>query len=352
MAHKKLGNVVSDHANRGGRSSTRRSVLKGGLAMSLGAAFGTFAIRKASAQSIVLRFGSDSPIGAPHTQSAVAFKEIVEKRTSGRIQVTIFPDSQLGNNNVMTNSVKAGTLDAVVTDVSYISAAVPQADVFNLPFVFRDTAQVLQFANGPVGTALKPKMNEAFACEVLGFATDGSRNMWNGVRPIRTPGDVTGLKMAVQASKIQRDTILAFGGIPTVVSLKDLYTALQTGLVDGSDKTMADVMQIKLYQVTKYLTFTNHYSIVSVMIVSSKFMEKLAPEDRAIVREAGAPGVEAQIRAVLDGEKDMIATAKERGMQFFEMENPAAFKAKLDGVYKEAAERIGADIVNQARALS
>jgi tripartite ATP-independent transporter DctP family solute receptor len=253
---------------------SRRSTLKAGLA--LGAAFtgGSFGIiGRASAAPVTLKFGSDSPIGAAHTKSAVVFKDLVERGTSGRVEVAIFPDGQLGSNGPMTNSIKSGTLDAVVTDVTYISTAVPEADVFNLPFLYTDTQQVLRFANGPMSEKLKPKIDQAFACEVLGFATDGSRNLWNSKRPIRTPANIEGLKWGVQPSKIQRDTILAFGGIPTVVPFDQLYSALQTGLVDGSDKAFADMIEIKFYQVTKYLTLTRHYSIVNVLIVSKKLMD-------------------------------------------------------------------------------
>lgn len=337
-----------------GRAFTRRDTLKSGLAAGAGLAFGVFGIiGKASAAPVSMRFGSDSPMGAPHTKSAVVLKELVDSRTSGRVQVTIFPDSQLGSNLTMQNAVKAGALDGVVTDVSHLSTAVAELDVFNLPFLYKDTDHVLRFANSPVGAQLKPKVDEAFACELLGFASDGSRNLWNGKRPIRTPADVSGLKFGVQASKIQRDTILAFGGIPTVVGLKDLYTALQTGLVDGSDKTMADILQIKLYQVTKYLTLTNHYSIVSALIVSQKFMDKLEPKDREVVREAAKPAVQAQVDAILTSEKDTIAFLTQKGgMQIIPMENPKAFSDKLDSVYKEASVRIGADLVNQARRFS
>jgi tripartite ATP-independent transporter DctP family solute receptor len=328
------------------RLVTRRSTLKGGLA--LGA--GTFGIiGRASAAPVTMRFGSDSPIGAAHTKSAVVFKELVERGTSGRVEVTIFPDGQLGSNGPMTNSVKAGTLDAVVTDVTYISTAVPEADVFNLPFLYANTAQVLRFANGPVGERMKPKINEAFGCEVLGFATDGSRNLWNSKRPIRTPADIDGLKIGVQPSKIQRDTVLAFGGIPTVVAFNALYTALQTGLVDGSDKAFADMIEIKFYQVTKYLTLTSHFSIVNVLIVSKKFMDKLSPEDQAVVRAAGKPAVDAQVEEILTGEKAALGFLQDKGIQIFKMEDPKAFSAKMDSVYKDAAERIGADLVEQAR---
>jgi tripartite ATP-independent transporter DctP family solute receptor len=299
-----------------------------------------------------MRFGSDSPIGAAHSKSALVLKELVESRTAGRVEVTIFPDAQLGGNGPMTNSVKAGTLDAVVTDMSHISVAVPETDVFDLPFLYDDTGQVLRFANGSVGAQLKPKIGAAFGCEVLGFASDGSRNLWNGRRPIRTPADITGLKMGLGSSKIQRDTILAFGVIPTVVEIKALYTALQTGLVDGSDRTTSDMIALKLFQVTKYLTLTNHFSIVSVLIVSKKFMDKLGPEDQAIVRAAGKPAVDAQVDEIRKSEQTAVAFLQEKGIRVFQMENPRAFSDMLTAVYKDAADRIGADLVKQAREFS
>ena len=335
------------------RLFTRRAALRGGLALGAGLTAGTFGIiGKASAAPVTLRFGSDSPIGAAHTKSALVLKELVEKGTAGRVEVTIFPDGQLGSNGAMTNSVKAGTLDAVVTDVTYISTAVPEADIFNLPFLYTDTEQVLRFAGGPVGERLKPKIGEAFGCEVLGFATDGSRNLWNSKHPIRTPADIEGLKMGVQPSKIQRDTILAFGGIPTVVAFNALYTALQTGLVDGSDKAFADMIEMKFYQVTKYLTLTSHFSIVNVLAVSKKFMDKLTPPDQEVVRAAGKPAVDAQVDEILKGEKAALAFLQDKGIQVFTMENSKAFSAKMESVYKEAADRIGADMIEQARRFS
>jgi TRAP-type transport system periplasmic protein len=341
-------NPTRGRTETNGRPFTRRTALKRGLALGTGlTAFGI--IGRAAAVPVTMRFGSDSPIGAPHTKSALVLKELVESRTSGRVQVTIFPDGQLGSNGPMTNSVKAGTLDAVVTSIANISVAVPEADVFNLPFLYKDTEQVLRFANGPVGARLKPKIDSAFACEVLGFATDGSRNLWNGKRPIRTPADVAGLKMGLGSSKIQRDTILAFGGIPTVVEVNALYTALQTGLVDGSDRTTSDMIALKLYQVTKYLAVTNHFSIVSVLIVSKKFMDKLSPEDKVTVRAAGQPAVDAQLDDVLTSEKTALAFLQEKGIQVFLVENRKAFADKMEAVYKEAADRIGVDLVEQAR---
>jgi len=136
------------------------------------------------------------------------------------------------------------------------------------------------------------------------------------------------------------------------VPFDQLYSALQTGLVDGSDKAFADMIEIKFYQVTKYLTLTRHYSIVNVLIVSKKLMDKLTPEDREVVRAAGKPAVDAQVAEILNGEKAAIAFLQEKGIQIFEMEDPKAFSAKMEAVYKEAADRIGADLIEQARKSS
>jgi TRAP-type transport system periplasmic protein len=332
------------------RAFTRRAALKSGLTLGAGLAAGGFGIiGRAAAAPVTMRFGSDSPIGAAHTKSALLLKEMVESRTSGRVQVTIYPDAQLGNNGVMANSVKSGTLDAVVTDVGHISLAVPEVDVYGLPFLYRDTEQVIRFADGPVGARLKAKISEAFACEVLGFTSNGPLSMYNGKRPIRTPEDIAGLKMGSQASKISRDTILAFGGIPTVVPANALYTSLQTTLLDGASSSLADMLDLKIYQVTKYLTLTKHYSLVNLLIVSRKFMDKLSPEDQEVVRAAGRPAVDAQLEAILESQDATIAALQEKGIQVLPLENRKAFSDRMEAVYKEAAEWIGADLIEQAR---
>jgi TRAP-type transport system periplasmic protein len=274
---------------------------------------------------------------------------LLESRTAGRVQATVYPDAQLGNNGVMANSIKAGTLDAVVADVGHLSVAVPELDVFSLPFLYKDTEQVIRLAEGPIGDRLRPKINEAFGCEVLGFASQGPINMYNGRRPIRTPADIAGLKMGSQATRIARNTILAFGGIPTVVGINALYTSLQTSLIDGASSSLVDMIDIKLYQVTEYLTLTSHYSLLNLLIVSKKFVDKLTPEDRDTVREAAKPALEAHTAAVLGSLKSDIAFLREKGLRVFEMEDPRAFASKMEGVYNEAADSIGADMIEQAR---
>jgi TRAP-type C4-dicarboxylate transport system substrate-binding protein len=100
------------------------------------------------------------------------------------------------------------------------------------------------------------------------------------------------------------------------------------------------------------MTLTNHYCVLSILIVSKKFMDKLSPEDQAIVRMAGQPAVDAQVEEVLKSQKSNLAFLEEKGIQIFPMEDPKGFSDKMDAIYKEAAQRIGSDIVEQARSLA
>ena len=276
-------------------------------------------------------------------------KELVDSRTSERVQVTTFPDGQLGTNGPMTNSIKTGSPDALVTDLGHLSAAVPEADVLNPPFLFKDLEQTLRFCNGPVGDELKLKINEAIVCEVLGFTIDGSSDMWSTKRPIRTPAGVAGRKMGVGASKIQRDTILALRGIPTSLEIDARLTALQSALLDGTTNTPADVVELKLYQVMKHLTLTRHYSMPNALVISRTFMEKLAREDQEIVRAAGQPAADAHVQAAVASEAANLALLQEKRIQTFMVEDRKAFADRMEAAYKEATGRIEADPIEQAR---
>jgi TRAP-type transport system periplasmic protein len=351
-----MSTKIGNRARLGGSSGrliTRRSTLKGGLALGAGATLGTFSIiGKASAAPIAFRFGSDSPITAPHTKSCIVMKELVEKGTEGRVEVTIFPDGQLGGGTAMANAVKSGTLDAVVTATSILSPAVPEVDVYCLPLLYKDSDEILRIANSPFGQKLTPKMNEAWGCEVVGYTTDGSTEMWHRKKAIKTPKDLVGQKMGVSTSKIQRDTMLAFGAVPTVTGIDDYYTSLQTGVIDGCSMTRPDVVELKVYQVTKFVTLTNLYSMPNMLMVSKKFLDKLTPHDQDVVRAAGQPSCDAQKDAVIALEKSALGFLKGKGIELVPIEDMKAWREKVEVVYKQAADRLGENLVAEARKLA
>jgi tripartite ATP-independent transporter DctP family solute receptor len=319
---------------------SRRSVLKAATAASL---TGVFAIgnQANAAAAIQMRVGSDSPPHDEHTIALVKFKELVEAKTSGRISVTIFPSAQLGDNVAMNNAVKAGTLDANYTDVGVLSSGAPKVDVISLPFLFPTRDAALSALYGGLGNALKPDIEHAFAAQVLGWGSDGVRNMWNSHHPIHGVGDVKGLKMRVQASQIHKDTFAALGALPTPIAFSELYTALQTKVVDGADLPVADMMSLKFYQVTKYLTLTRHIPILDAFLVSSKFLAKLSPADADIVRESGRAASDYQAKVSADGEQKNMAELKTKGIEIVEDVDRKPFVDAMAGVYDGAIKRFG-----------
>jgi TRAP-type transport system periplasmic protein len=325
---------------------SRRELLKYGLIAGAGLAASDLiaacgGTTSGSTSTITMKLGSDSPLSAAHTLAMVTLKNQVESQTNGRIKCTIYPDGQLGANDVMLNSIKSGSLDATIVDMAVPSTAVPECGIFSMPFLFKDGQQALRAANGATGAVLKPKLEAAFACELLGWGTDGGRNMWNSKHPITTPADVKGLKMRTQQVQVQVDTYAAFGALPTPMAYTELYSALQTHVVDGGDNGPTDMVSGKLYEVTKYMTMTRHFNVIQMVVVSKKFMAKLTSSDQDVVRAAGKAGGEANATQTFKEEDADVAILKTKGIEVIEMSDPQAFVDIAKSVYAKNANTVG-----------
>jgi TRAP-type transport system periplasmic protein len=349
---------MSDLERLLGVEVTRREALRlgllGGTALSAASILAACASSSSGTTSsggptVAMKVAHDSPLTHPYQKAMEAFKKEVESKTNGRIAITIYPNAQLGDEATMVNGLKIGAVDGMFTSTSPISTSVKAMDVFNLPFLFKDSQQAAAAANGKLGTVLKPLVDAATAAEVVGWGAGGDRDMWNSKHPIRTVDDVKGLKMRTQSSKVQQDTYGALGALPTVISFSELYTSVQTGVVDGADNGPVDMVALKFYQVTKYLTLTRHFTIVVGFLVSNKFMSKLSAGDQDIVRTAGknAAAVESQ------GQNDQSAAAvtelKSQGIQVFELDDPTrqAFIDKVQGVYTKDQDAVGGSSIVQ-----
>jgi tripartite ATP-independent transporter DctP family solute receptor len=326
-----------------GRLISRREALKLGLLTTSGAtAAHLFGIRRlARAAAVEMKLGSDSPAGHPFNIGLEAMKKEIEAKSQGRIAATIYPDAQLGGEEAMTSGLKIGSVDALFASTGVLSSSVPELGIFDLPFLFRDLDQMLRAASGPIGARYKARIESSIGAELIGWGATGSRNMWNSKRAIRAPQDVKGLKMRTQSSRIQQDTYIAFGALPTVVPFVEVYTALQTGVVDGADIGISDIIPLKFYQVMKHMTMTRHFFLNNPFLVSARFLQKLSKEDQEIVREAGRKAVAAEIQADKQIEQSGIAELRQKGIQIIEPEDRAAFIKVAEPVQAKHADRLG-----------
>jgi tripartite ATP-independent transporter DctP family solute receptor len=327
---------------------TRRSALALGAGVMLSAPF----IGRAVAQAKTLRVGSSSPLEDAHTLAMVKFKEEVEAKSGNRMTVTIFPNSQLGNEDAMVNQVRAGALDGMITDAGVLSQAVPEMDLFTMPFLFDSLAHAVRVGQSDVGKEIADKVAQTLNVELLGWGTDGARNMFNAKRQISKPEDVAGLKMRVQQTPVHIKIYETLKALPTPIAFAELYGALQTGVVDGADVSMVDMLSLKFYQVTKYLSLTNHQVVIAPVIMSKVTLEGLSDADREIVVAAAAAGAAAQAQATIDREANAVGELKGFGLEVLESPDKKAFADLMGPVYELGAERFGADLIKRAQAVT
>jgi tripartite ATP-independent transporter DctP family solute receptor len=296
----------------------------------------------ATAQA-VMKLGHDSPLDSPFEVAAEWFKHQVESKSNGRVKVQIFPNAQLGDESTMINGLKIGSVDALYTSSGPISQSVNEVDLLSLPFLFKDGDQALRAVNGRIGEVLNPKIESALAAKVAGWGFTGERDMWNGKRPIKTIADLKGLKMRIQQSAVQKDTYEALGALATPISYGELYTSLQTGVVDGADNGPADVEEDKFYQVTKYMTLTRHFLILVPMLISDKFLATLSPDDQKLVLDLGKQSGQILTDAASKKNAEALEKLKTQGLQVFELSDAdrKAFVDAVQSVYKKNADHVG-----------
>jgi tripartite ATP-independent transporter DctP family solute receptor len=306
---------------------------------------------EARAEQVNLKVGHDSGIDFPYQAGAEFFKKEVEEKTQGRVKVDIFPNAQLGDEGTMVAGLKIGSVDAVFTSTAPVSEFVQEIDILNLPFLFKDIDHSLRVANGPVGDALKAKIDPLVSGVVAGWGSIGERDMWNSKHPIKTLADLKGLKMRTQQSAIQKDTYAALGAQPTPMPFSELFTALQTGVVDGADNGPIDILSEKFYEVTKYLTLTQHFIVLVPMLVSDKALAKLTPEDKAVVLAAAKESTRVMSDEAKKQNEGAIDKLKGQGLEVFTLSDAdrKAFVDAVQDVYKANGERLGAaDLIKQA----
>ena len=295
----------------------------------------------AHAQQVTLKVGHDSPTDFPYQAGAEYFKKEVEEKTQGRVKVEIFPNAQLGDEGTMVAGLKIGSVDAVYTSTAPVSEFVQEIDIFNLPFLFKDLDHSLRVANGPVGDALKAKIDPLIGGVVAGWGSIGERDMWNSKHPIKSIADLKGLKMRTQQSAIQKDTYAALGAQPTPMPFSELFTALQTGVVDGADNGPIDILSEKFYEVTKYLTLTNHFIVIVPMLVSDKALAKLTPEDKTVVLAAAKKSTQVMSEEAKKKNQGAIEKLKGRGLEVFTLgdaERKAFVELSPEGLHHECRQ--------------
>jgi tripartite ATP-independent transporter DctP family solute receptor len=293
------------------------------------------------AKKIVLKVAHNGPEVHPFQKGYERFKEVLEDETKGVVEVQIFPNSQLGSEEEGTQMVKLGLIAANASSTAGgLSTSVPEAELFNLPFIFRDLDHCYRVIDGPIGQDLARTVEEKLNCLVLGYWFSGIRNVWNSKRPVLNPDDLRGIKLRVMSSPMLIESFNALGAQATPLAFGELYSALQTGVVDGGETDHLDLLYEKFHEVTKYVSYTNHMFLVIALIFSKKVYNKLPPDIQEAVLNAGKASVLAEREAMNALTESALIELKELGLEFYEVDK-APFREKLERVYRNNAEKVG-----------
>ena len=228
----------------------------------------------ANAADFVFKLGHIADPENPYAKGAEKFAQLVKEKTGGKVEIQVFPSSQLGNQRDLVEGTQFGTIDFTMTSTAVLGNFLPQVAVFDLPFIFRDVQHAYK-ALDTVGMEIAQKLQ---GMKLLAYYENGVRHMTNSKRPIRKPEDMKGLKIRVMEQPIYIEMIKALGGNPTPMAFGELFTALQQGVVDGQENPAAHIYTARFFEVQKYISLTAHTYSAEPMLVSLAAWNKL-PKD-------------------------------------------------------------------------
>ncbi len=237
------------------------------------------------AADITARYSGIQPANHPSTYTEQYFAQTVGNMTDGTLKIETFANAQLGDAVANVQSVRNGTIGFTTVSAANLNQVLPQMDMFTLPYLFRNEQHFWWFLSTPEAAALVKPL-EAKGIKVLGYINSGARNFF-GDKAIRSPADLKGEKVRVMASPVAVGMIQAMGGTGVPVAWSELYTALQTGVVDGAENNNPSILTKKFYEVSKFYTIDEHARIPDLMIMSMKLYDRLDDKQKAAVVEAG-----------------------------------------------------------------
>jgi C4-dicarboxylate-binding protein DctP len=296
----------------------------------------------------VIKFSHVTTTDTPKGQGAERFKALAEERTKGAVKVELYPNSQLYKDKEEVEMLQLGAVQMLAPSTSKFGPlGVKDFEAFDLPFIFPNDAVLRKVQDGPIGQGLFQKL-ESKGIRGLAYWDNGFKIMTSN-RPMHAPGDLKGLKIRIQSSKVLEAQFKAVGALPQVMAFSELYQALQTGVVDGQENPPSNVFTQKVNEVQKHATLSNHGYVGYAVIVNRAFWDGLPPEIRKTLEGAmaDATAYEHQI-AQQENDKALAAiraTGKTEVYALTEAEK-AAWRKALMPVQTEMAARVGKDLVS------
>jgi tripartite ATP-independent transporter DctP family solute receptor len=298
----------------------------------------------------VMRLAETHPQDYPTTKGDYEFARLVKERSNGRIVVEVFHSKQLGEEAAVIEQVQLGAIDMTRVSISAVSSFVRDLDAFQLPYLYRDAAHMWKVLDGPIGQEILKK-HEAFNFVGVGWFESGSRNFYTK-KQVKNVGDLKGMKIRVQQAPLMVGMVQALGAVATPLPYGEVYSALQTGVVDGAENNWPSYLTTSHFEVAKYWISDEHTRVPEITVGSKKIFDKLSQEDRALILQAMKDAQPYQFKLWVDFEKVAEKAVRDRGSIITEVspQEKQKFMDAMKPVYDKQPPEIMA-VVNKIGAV-
>ncbi len=298
-------------------------------------------------QPIVIKFSHVVTPDTPKGKGALKFQELAQKYTNGRVKVEVYPNSSLYKDKEELEALQLGAVQMLAPSLAKFGPiGVKEFEVFDLPFILPDKAALRRVTEGALGKKLM-KLLEPKGIVGLAYWDNGFKGM-SANRPLRMPADFRGLKMRIQSSKVLEAQMRALGAIPQVMAFSEVYQALQTGVVDGTENPPSNEYTQKMHEVQKYTVLSDHGYVGYAVITNKKFWDGLPADIRGQLEKAMKEATDYANSIAQKENDDAIEAMKKSGttqVSVLTPEEKAAWRKALEPVYQEMTGRVGKDII-------
>jgi tripartite ATP-independent transporter DctP family solute receptor len=298
-------------------------------------------LKNSDVSSVVMRLAETHPVDYPTTKGDQKFADLVKERTNGRITIQVYPGSQLGQERAVIEQVQFGAIDFTRVSLSPLGSFVPLLNALQLPYIYRSGDHMWKVLLGPIGTELFAAL-EPSGFVGIGWFEPGARNFYNSKRPISKPEDLAGLKIRVQENDLMIGLVNSLGATATPMPYGDVYSALQTGLIDGAENNWPSYESTSQYEVAKFYTLDEHTRVPEIIIASKISMDRLAPADQRIIKQAALDAIPYQRQLWAEREKASEAKVRAAGSIITKIDDKAPWRAKMQTLYATQSDEIQA----------
>jgi TRAP-type transport system periplasmic protein len=282
----------------------------------------------------------------PYTLGMVRFAQLVRERTGGRVTIRIHHSRQLGDERQVVEGLQLGTVHLTVTSTGPLGGFVPEMNVLDLPFLFRDAGHAYKVLDGEIGRGLLDKF-AAVGIKGLAFWENGFRHVTTGKTPVERPGDLKGLKIRVMENRVHQAAFRQLGADATPMAWGEVFTSLQQGLLDAQENPIPIVSTFKLYEVQKYLSLTGHVYSPAPVLMSKKTWDRMAPDLQKILLDTAMEVAKVQRQLNRGQEDKQLGELRAKGMTVIERPDRSAFREAMKPVFEQFQGQFGKGLVQR-----